>query len=697
MTRGTLHVSVIATALLVSNIGLAADVLQLRVLSGRPDMVTGGNALVEISGATADSVTVTLNGQDVSEAFHPDPEPGKRIGKVEGLELGKNILRANAAGRQAELELVNHPATGPVFSGPHQTPFICQTEAAGLGPPLDADCSAKTLVEYFYKSTDPEAAPDGTDRPAQAPGATKGFDASAPRPSDIAQTKTSEGKTVDFIVRRETGTINRAIYRISFLHQPGEPLPDPWTAGGDWNGRLVYSFGGGCRAGYRQGAVPSGMNEAVLAMGYAIAASSLNVFGNNCDDVISAETMMMVKEHFIESFGVPVHTIGSGGSGGSMQQHLIAQNYPGLLDGIIPASSYPDTVTIGPPVTDCSLLARAFEKNPAAWSDDHKTAVSGFATWRTCESWMRNFSPGMILPGSCESAVPSEQVYDAKTRPDGVRCGLHDNLVNVFGRDPSTGLARRPLDNVGVQYGLVAFNAGQISAEQFLDLNESIGGYDADGNIVARRSIADRQALRIAYRKGRVNTGGGDLGLMPIIDTRPYRDTEGDIHDRVRTFSTEERLKRANGRVDNRVTLTYGARSSDAESVRLMDRWLDEIAEDSSAGSAIEKTARNKPAELTDACWTADGEKIAEPASFDGAGRCNELFPAHDDPRIAAGAPLANDILKCQLKPVDPADYKQPLADAEFARLKTIFPDGVCDYSRIGVEQQGIEGVWLTY
>ena len=66
-----------------------------------------------------------------------------------------------------------------------------------------------------------------------------------------------------------------------------------------------------------------------IAKGYAPASSSLNSFGTNCADVISVETMMMVKEHFIEAFGAPRYTIGSGRSGGSMQQHLIANNYPG--------------------------------------------------------------------------------------------------------------------------------------------------------------------------------------------------------------------------------------------------------------------------------------------------------------------------------------------------------------------------------
>lgn len=42
-------------------------------------------------------------------------------------------------------------------------------------------------------------------------------------------------------------------------------------------------------------------------------------------------------------------------------------------------------------------------------------------------------------------------------------------MVNVYGRDPATGFARRPFDNVGVQYGLAAFNAGAIPFEQFAD------------------------------------------------------------------------------------------------------------------------------------------------------------------------------------------------------------------------------------
>ena len=62
----------------------------------------------------------------------------------------------------------------------------------------------------------------------------------------------------------------------------------------------------------------------------------------NPNDVLSAEGLMMLKEHFIERYGVPRWVMGYGGSGGAVQQMLIAQNYPGLLDGILPNAAFTD-------------------------------------------------------------------------------------------------------------------------------------------------------------------------------------------------------------------------------------------------------------------------------------------------------------------------------------------------------------------
>ena len=688
--------------------------VDIRVVSSRPDMVSGGDALIEITGASAPSappaVSVTVNGRDVTSAFRAVTPGGRLLGRIDALTLGKNAVEVRTGGsRQARLELTNYPDSGPVFSGPHQIPFVCQTDAAGLGPTVDANCSAPTVVTYVYKSTTPTAArgagaAPGRGGPAGLPGGFNPYDPAGGRPADVAQTTTTEGRTVDYIVRRERGVINRAIYEIAFLHVPGQPLPDPWTRTPGWNGRLVYSFGGGCSAGYRQGGGASALSDVILAAGYASAASSLNVFGNNCNDVISAETLMMVKEHFVEQFGAPVHTIGTGGSGGSMQQHLIAQNYPGLLDGITPGISYPDLTSVLPTVVDCALLAHFFDGAKQTWTDAQKTAVSGYATWRTCsDSWNRSFSPAWIRPETCAALVPGSLVYDPKTNPTGVRCTIQDNLVNVYGLDPKTRFARRPLDNVGVQYGLVALNAGIISVDQFLELNERIGGYDADSNIVPARNAADPVALRLAYDTGRVNSAGGSLATIPIIDSRPYTDPTADIHDSVRSFVTRARLIAANGRADNHVILRMPGRgagpapAAQVNTIRMVDAWLDAIANDRSSDSPAVKVARNKPVDVADACFSDQGEKIVEPASYTGGGRCNQMYPPHATPRIAAGGPLTDDILKCELKAIDRKAYTQPFTEDQMARLKAAFPKGVCDYSRPGVEQRRVSETWKRY
>lgn len=685
MKRSTpISLAAAVLALTTASTPATPQALTLRSLSGRPDTITGNSALLEISGPGLKSVRVTLNNRDATNAFHPGPN-GALLGRVEGLMPGKNVVEASLGTQRVSLQLVNHPVTGPVISGPHQTPFACRTQEAGLGGPLDDDCSAETKVVYFYKpgQATPRTA-GGQASAGQVRSRLKEFDAAGPRPANIARTTTSEGKTVDYIIRQETGTINRAIYRIAFLHAPGEPLPDPWQRSAGWNGRLVYLFGGGCQAGYHQGLPPSVLDDELLAKGYAIAASSLNVFGNNCNDVLSAETLMMVKEHFTRTYGVPVHTIGSGGSGGSMQQHLIAQNYPGLLDGIVVAQSFPDTATRVAAATDCILLTRYFENASDAWSEEQKTAVSGFGTWKTCVSMGRGGTSRSLEADRCNASVPKAKVYDRLKNPHGARCTLQDNQVNIYGRDEKTGSAPPFVDNTGVQYGLAAFNTGQISAAQFVELNERIGGFDADGNVIPRRSVADPRALRTAYTTGRVNVAAGSLGEIPIIDHRRYADMEGNIHDRLRSLEMRARLQHAHGHANNQVILTNPPRNV----VPFMDRWLDRIAADTSGSEPASRAVRNKPEDLVDACWTSDGERIAEPAVNGRSGRCNELYPPHADPRIVAGGPLANDIIKCALKPLQPGDYRRPLASDQIKRLQAVFPDGVCDFARPGVEQQ---------
>jgi hypothetical protein len=544
------------------------------------------------------------------------------------------------------------------------------------------------------------------------------------------KTTNTEGRTVNFIVRVESGTINRAIYQMAFLHDPVvDPVPSPFTQLPGWNQRLVYFFGGGCAVGYHQGeftfvskfgsSLEASLFEVeryggsgdMLSKGYAVAASTQNMFRMNCNDALSAETASMVKEHFIKQYGVPRYTIGWGGSGGSMQQDLIAQNYPGLLDGITPSENLLGGLDFFTPIADCALLRRVFDSSTQPWTVEQKTAVAGWGVWDYCTGSPAQFgnvvlasayppdSAGTICPAP---AVPPALIYDPVTNPTGARCTWFDNSVNIFGRDRETGFARRAMDNVGVQYGLVAFNAAKINAEQFLDLNERIGGYDIDGNLVAGRTVGDSKALRTAYETGRLNLGSGGLASVPIIDWRAYHDFIASVHDSVRSRIMRARLVAANDNAANQVILESphdgtpaGAaiyRALGFDVLRLMDQWLGNIASDAAPyNSLAEKVVRNKPDELVDACYSATGEKITDQAT------CQSLYPPRSNPRLAAGEPLTNDILKCELKPVERSDYTQPLTDQQFAHLEAIFPQGVCDYTRPGVEQQRLEHTWLSY
>ena len=98
----------------------------------------------------------------------------------------------------------------------------------------------------------------------------------------------------------------------------------------------------------------------LLGRGFAVGTSSLNTYGNQCNDIISAEALMMTKEILTERHGPIRYTIGTGGSAGTMQQHLITEAYPGLLDGITTSLLYEDHWYQVVSSFDCILLWRYF-------------------------------------------------------------------------------------------------------------------------------------------------------------------------------------------------------------------------------------------------------------------------------------------------------------------------------------------------
>lgn len=340
--------------------------LTVASLSSPQGMTSGGDSLIQISGADAGDVRVRLNGNDVTARFSRAPNDNTLLGSVTGLRDGENRIEvldaADPSVVRASLTLTNYPLQGPILYAPREQPFACETHNFTVYPggprltdtPLtSADCAVPTRVDWVYH----DAAKAGT-------AVWQRYDPAMP-PASVELTTLADGSRVPYIVWLETGVINRGIYQIAVLGDPAaSPNPAPATPARAWNRRLVYPFGQSCGGGwFAQGTQmgPVGgstasangtsgdfnvLNDLALRKGYAVANSTLNYFGQNCNHMISAETMMMVKERVVETNGPLLYTMGWGNSGSSIQQSMIADVYPGLLDGLVMFNGFPDNTNI---------------------------------------------------------------------------------------------------------------------------------------------------------------------------------------------------------------------------------------------------------------------------------------------------------------------------------------------------------------
>jgi len=533
--------------------GFAAtnDFWSIEILSSAPDQVSDSDALVRV-GFPGEEIKLNpvllLNGHDVTAQLSPDD--GTLVGVVSGFSLGDNMLElkpsASADAVKAQLAVRNYPRSGPIFSGPHQQPFVCTTARVGLGQPIvdnqdaigipvaleDAngdyprdgrgyptaaaqivgwskDCAAERRIEYLYRTTGGQFAPLA--------------DPGAPLPADIAMTTTLDGQTVPYIVRWERGTINRFVYSVAVLAPTTETDPDQ-PDDSLWNGRLVFSLQGGVAIGHHQGTTSTSamLPHEQLRLGYAVLNSTGLRTNTHYNLQLGGETALMLKEHFIEDHGVPLYTVGVGGSGGAIQQYVYAQNHPGLLDAAIPIYSYSDMITQTIHVGDCELLEHYFDAtdrfNPK-WKDVlNRRAIEGLNASRMpsmsageAGQWNLLYSIYALLglnapepePGSSVPAITEcrrawfgltpltlnptftdvSDLDKLAQGADGVDWTHAGDLVNIYGVD-ADGFGRNPWDNVGVQYGLQALVDGVITPDEFLDLNAQVGSWKEPGEMV---------------------------------------------------------------------------------------------------------------------------------------------------------------------------------------------------------------------
>lgn len=717
----------------VPNAIAALSAPEISVVGNRADLVSGGDALVEIkwpAGANPALAKMALNGKPLTGVFAQRAN-GRYMGLVTGLVEGPNVLTARIPGAGAQLAITNHSLGGPLFAGAQQQPWVCATMAAqqvtigvpgtnladsvttrvsGLASdPLDDKCNALPQYSYYYmpkarEGSDCVFAIPNTANRCFEPFPSLNNPATRPPDSEIANFTNDRGQVSKAILRVERGAIDRGIYQLALMHDPAEAVA-PWAPPKGWNQKLVWTNGGSTGQSRFQTAPGSSVfMDIALRRGFMVAASQHTEHGTQSNITLGAELITMLKERITERYGPIRYTIGHGCSGGAQIQTATASGYPGLFDGLQVSCSFPDSASVETEVQDCSLLNRYFYNSPAgaAFSTDKRTAINGNIPG-FCNGYL-GFDPLVGNPSrsaSCGTGFPASLTYDKALRSNGLRCSELDHnapQVGTFVDADGVEKGNRQLDNIGVQYGLKALREGALNAEDFVVLNEGIGGYDNEWNWTPGQRMAATQlsSLPIWYRAGLVSDGR-QLAKTPIIDLRGQNNLNGDVHENWRAWQTRARLDKDFGSHGNHVIWAFtgaggsGPAPTTAIALRAlltMDQWLGKLETDTTAATREQKVVANKPSAAIDQCYATNG--AAEPLVDVGLGTpaCPVTYAA--TPRIVAGEPITRTIFKCELKPLDfnDAAYGSAVFDAgQRARLQAVFSGGVCDWSKPGVGQ----------
>ena len=590
---------------------------------------------------------------------------------------------------------VNVGEVGPIApNNPRQEPFACETQNTLLGQPVvdnqagngypvtnasgnvigySADCGAPSIVEYYYLP-----AGSNLDAPLVP------YDLNNP-PKNVAKIDVGRRHNVPMIVRYEAGTINRFIYAIVVITpHPSKNLNRVDRSA--WNHDLLFILGGGVGIGHDQASggyalsfVQEGANgnlmsptpntdffqegQALLESGYALISSTGNVTATDYNLRLTGQTAVMVKEQFISRYGHPRFTFAAGASGGAIQQYVFAQDFPGLLDGLVTFEPYPDMITQINPVGDCELLEFYFDQSNTyynngaqdpfwnSWTNrqliEGMAGINGFQSAYAPPGGSIPWSPAQMGSDACieawlgatpEVLNPWWPVINpdnlAASQMAGTYWDYFDDLKGIFGVNPANGFAYNTYDNVGVQYGLLSLTRGEITPTEFLNINAGVGGWQKSWEMsppgepfqsasffdvwsylnandvaspgftgIAPRTVGDLSALQAAYRSGLVFLGAVNL---PIIDIMQYLEPELNMHASRENFAIRKRLIEARGNADNQIIWSIpnipGVPSPAI--VSLLPNALD-----------IETRwllTHKRPKDAMDACYTQGGTLIAQ-------------------------------------------------------------------------------------
>lgn len=548
-----------------------------------------------------------------------------------------------------------------LFSGPKQYPFLCQSFESGLGQPI-VDNHNGEGTPVFQESASGQLTSTVIGYSKDCLLATRW------------QLIPAEQANTSFPIRVETGTINRFIYALLLPTSTQDTQDQPDLS--RWNGKLIYHFKGAIGIGYQQGKlrlrrIIRDMKPA-LEQGYAIAFSTGNETDNHYNITLQEDTALRVKQQFIQRYGKPQYTIGMGDSGGALQQYLLSQNNPQLLQAGIAVDAYPDMVSQITYGLDCPLLEYYFDylaDDTSFWQEaQHRSWVSGLSYQPALSprgEWLEKITNHLRLQPhprrngatECNYAWRGSVQLVNNPRFNSHHGRYSDSVLNnthwshwqdnrfIYGTD-ALGYGQVPWSNVGVQYGLEAWKAGKISAQHFLDINRKIGSWQPQPRLqpenfwllsqqhsllnfspyqranfsylgksmkLAPRLPGSLEAARGAYHAGHLFTGRLN---MPLIDVRRYRDDQLNIHHSWAALSSRQRI------LD--YSSSYPASFSDQHAIwishndyklarwqalQAMEVWLDQ--DEPNSLSRHSPLHPSPPPQAVDRCLDAQGQVIA--------------------------------------------------------------------------------------
>jgi len=224
------------------------------------------------AGADASAMRVMIGERDVTAAFAVRAD-GRYLGRIVGLALGENVVTARLADGRARASPSPISERRAGVQRPADPAWSCNPGAS------DALCTRAPSYQYFY-------VPAGIDRRRrQGSSRTRstGCLLSELRPGEssaaalIAQTTTDQGHTVPFIVRQETGSVDRGQYQIAVLYD--HPRPGTWAIHKPAEPETVSHRRCRMRHLIPEGAAPGVLYAKVLGRGFATMSTSLEATG----------------------------------------------------------------------------------------------------------------------------------------------------------------------------------------------------------------------------------------------------------------------------------------------------------------------------------------------------------------------------------------------------------------------------------